>query len=299
MPVPGKEIRWDVLNDGWSADFSWMLGLTFGDGNIYKSKHNYRVSLSGNKDELDLLEKWRNLICPEAKIHKVSESGVEAYFGSRPVVEWFEKNWGLCGDKMDCLKFPTGRIPKEYLNHFVRGLIDSDGSMFIENREKYGRRGNDALRVKFSSSIPGFTEDLNKLLISEGLPKVSVSEYEKKDKYSGRIYTQYTLGWSSSSALKVANWLYKDSSPGNRGDNGYRVYQSYLKIADEIDKPCECGGTPVLKKSGLCRTCLAAKIREANPRPPCKFGCGRISEFKDICNACYKRTQRALIKSAS
>jgi hypothetical protein len=299
MPVPGKEIRWDVLNGGWSADFSWMLGLTFGDGNIYKSKHNYRVSLSGNKNELDLLEKWRNLICPEAKIHKVSESGVEVYFGSRPVVEWFEKNWGLCGDKMMCLKWPGDRIPREFLSHFVRGLIDTDGSVLIENREKNGLRGNDTLIVTFSSSVPGFTEALKEALDKEGLPKVSVSPCEKRDKRSGKTYTQYRLSWSGFSAFKVADWMYKGSSEWNRGDNGYLVYQEYLKLKAEIDRPCACGRTPVLKESGLCRTCLAAKIRKENPRTPCRFGCGRVSEFKDTCNACYKRTQRALIKSAS
>jgi hypothetical protein len=293
MARPGKEIRWDVLNGGWSADFSWMLGLTFGDGNIYKSYKNCRVSLSGNKNELDLLEKWRSLICPKAKIRKVTESGVEVYFGSRLVVEWFEKKWGLCGDKMQCLKFPSGKIPKEYLNHFVRGLIDSDGSVYIENRKRMGLRGNNPLRISFSSSVNDFTSDLNKVLTPEGLPRVSVSKSKKKDKYSKRIYTQYKLSWSGSSALKVANWLYKDSSPNNRGDKGYEVYQSYLKIRDEIDKPCACGRTPILKESGLCRTCLAEKKREENPRPPCKFECGRISEFRDICNACYKRIGRA------
>jgi len=294
MGRTGKEIRWDVLNGGWSANFSWMLGLTFGDGNIYKNERkDYRVSLSGNKNELDLLEKWRNLICPEAKIHKVTESGVEVYFGSRAVVEWFESKWGLCGDKMQCLKFPAGKIPKEYLNHFVRGLIDSDGSMYIENRKKYGVRGNDPLKIAFSSSVPDFAADLNKVLIEEGLPKVSVSKSSKKDKYSNKIYTQYGLSWSGSSALKVTNWLYKDSSSSNRGDKGYEVYQSYLKIRDEIDKPCACGRTPILKESGLCRTCLYEKKRIENPFPPCKFGCGRLSEFREMCSACYKRIGRA------
>jgi hypothetical protein len=299
MARPGKEIRWDVLNGGWSADFSWMLGLTFGDGNIYKSKKNCRVSLSGNSKEADLLDKWKALICPSAPTCRKTENGIETYFGSRKVVEWFESNWGLCGDKMGCLKFPANRIPKEYLNHFVRGLIDSDGSTFIENRAKHGWRGNDSLKVTFSSSVPGFTEDLNKVLISEGLPEVSVSPSTKKDKYSEKIYTQYKLSWAGSSALKVANWLYNGSSPGNRGDNGYRVYQSYLKIADEIDKPCGCGRTPVLKESGICRTCLAEKTRKENPRPACKFGCGRVSEYREMCHACARRVKRSLLKSAS
>jgi hypothetical protein len=298
MARPSKQVRWDVLNGGWSADFSWMLGLTFGDGNIYKSKKNCRVSLSGNVNEADLLDKWKALICPSAPTCRKTENGIETYFGSKAVVEWFESKWGLCGDKMQCLKFPAGKIPKEYLNHFVRGLIDSDGSVFIENQEKMGRRGNDSLRIIFSSSVIGFTEALNKALISEGLPIVSVGQSKKKDKYSERIYTQYRIGWSGSSALKVAKWLYKDSSPSNRGDKGYEVYQSYLKIRDEIDKPCACGRTPILKESGLCRTCLYEKKRIENPLPPCKFGCGKVSEYREMCHACARRLKRSLLKSA-
>lgn len=299
MARPGKTIRWDVLNGEWTADLAWFVGMTFGDGNIFKSKDNYRVSLSGNKNEPDLINKWKNLICPEATVHKVTENGIEAYFGSRKVVEWFESNWNLCGDKMACLRWPVGKIPDKFLSHFVRGLIDTDGSLYIENHKKYGRKGNDPLKLSFSSSVSDFVEDLKKALVLLGLPEVSVSSYKKKDKRSKRIFIQYKLSWSGSSALEVADWLYRDSSPENRGDNGYRVYQEYLNLKAEMDRPCVCGKTPVLKESGLCRTCLYRKKREENPRPPCKFGCGRISEFKDICNACYKRTKRALIKSAS
>lgn len=45
MARPSKQVRWDVLNGGWTADFAWMLGLIFGDGNIFKKEgENYTVS---------------------------------------------------------------------------------------------------------------------------------------------------------------------------------------------------------------------------------------------------------------
>lgn len=99
-------------------------------------------------------------------------------------------------------------------SHFIRGLFDGDGCLFI-NKEKH------KYELSFTSGCYKFLEDLNFALKS--LYNVSASKVATQKNKTGNAYriTIYKQG-----LLKIMKELYKDSE----GLRLERKYQKYLEI---------------------------------------------------------------------
>ncbi|UCH98706.1 MAG: helix-turn-helix domain-containing protein [Candidatus Aminicenantes bacterium] len=117
----------------WSPGMAWVLGLLFADGNMEKSNPVFRLSQrtpDGLWKVLNLMRSSHTIAIKEKKSYKGVISGKIYNFKV-----WNKKiyndllNLGLKPAKSTDMKFP--RIPPEYMNHFIRGLYDGDGSFYI------------------------------------------------------------------------------------------------------------------------------------------------------------------------
>ena len=131
-----KRINWDLF-ESWSPEKAWFLGVFYGDGNVYSSKGTHRVSASGCASTM---HRWAALLSEDVRPmeFKRAPGTYQAYVDSKKLVAWFTSELGICGPKHDSLEWPE-ILPGEYVVHFLRGVWDSDGSLYYDvNKQECG-----------------------------------------------------------------------------------------------------------------------------------------------------------------
>lgn len=123
---------------------------------------------------------------------------------------------GCFEHKTDILKFPTEeQVPKEFINSFIAGYLDGDGSLSIITEK------NDYCR--FSMSFTGTKEML------EGIQTFFKSNVVQRQRYPERNRNNYTIVYSGVLNVfdKIA-LLYKDTTIRLP-----RKYEIYLKMSKD------------------------------------------------------------------
>ena len=104
------------------------------------------------------------------------------------------------------MSFPN--IPKELLPHFIRGLIDGDGS--IGHYKDFA--------ISFICASKAFIESLREIVKNE-------------TGFSGSMYTNkngiMTLKYSTNQAKKICEYIYNDSE-GIRLERKYEKFKNYV-----------------------------------------------------------------------
>ena len=127
----------------WSNEMAYVLGFLYADGCIIDSAVSARTQYTqfSSKDR-KILEKIRLALKSKHRIYSqvprlTLHVGGKIYkssklfclrIGSRRMFSDLKKI-GLTPNKSRSMKFPV--IPPEYLNHFIRGYFDGDGSIFM------------------------------------------------------------------------------------------------------------------------------------------------------------------------
>jgi hypothetical protein len=172
---------------------AYVLGLIFTDGNLHirKDKSGYELGILsfGQKDK-ELVEKFLKLMDCDAKIpyreRRVLESttaGELYYFsiGNNDIANDLQRI-GVTANKSLDMKFPD--IPYKYFRHFVRGIFDGDGSVYLDKKIN-------ALRIKLLSGSKSFIEQLNTEMTHIGFPKMNISYSHTKDN-PGAFFIRYS-----------------------------------------------------------------------------------------------------------
>lgn len=124
---------------------AYWLGFIYADGYITSTEDKIGISLSENDKEH--LNKFKTDIQFSGPIntYKIGETGYnDKTVYSRIMVTSKKmkndlKRLGVSEHKTDILKFPSSdQIPYKYLNDFIRGYIDGDGSITHSSRQKSG-----------------------------------------------------------------------------------------------------------------------------------------------------------------
>jgi intein-encoded DNA endonuclease-like protein len=191
----------------WSNEMAYVLGLIYTDGNLHirKTASGYETGILtfGQKDK-ELVEKFLKLMDCDAIIRlkerrefENTTSGELYYFsiGNNDLANDLKK-LGLTPNKSLDMVFPE--IPKIYLRHFIRGLFDGDGSVYIDNK---------TIRVKLLSGSLRFIEQLNQIMVENGFDsrKIDTSHVLSEDK--PRAY--YICYSSKISVHQFYNFIYK------------------------------------------------------------------------------------------
>ena len=188
---------------------AYFLGQAFGDGcNTITKK--YRFTMASINTDTELYKKLQELF-PFLKLKTYASHSNMIYLESN------DRNFcldlaalGLVSPKTkndETKEFHFPNLNKEFLPHFIRGYFDADGSAWYPKR--YRSRNN--LHIEFGCSTPNFLEDINKILIENGIKFTNKSREKKAG--NGKYYKSYIL-YSASYKLskKFANFIYSNAS---------------------------------------------------------------------------------------
>jgi hypothetical protein len=98
------------------------------------------------------------------------------------------------------MKFP--KVPEKYFRHFVRGLFDGDGSVYVERKNNY-------LRVKLLSGSKSFIDHLNLHMMEHDFGNKSISYSHTKEK-PGAFFIRYN---TISEIRQFYKFVYNSVSP--------------------------------------------------------------------------------------
>lgn len=182
-------------NDEYSEYF---LGLLLTDGYIFRSKtHNSQSVTLSLKDE-ELVEKFRDFVCPKNKVIKVLQKKYGTYMYSASIrnseiVSWLDSKGNFVNKSYDCDIY----IP--ITPHILRGIFDGDGYWHKANNGNTLNWGVCGKSKKFLIKIQEYLQSND---ISSTL---RISKRDLGDMYYLEIYKQIDVA-------KVANLMYKDAS---------------------------------------------------------------------------------------
>lgn len=182
----------------WSPGMVWVLGLFFADGNLHASRPILRLS----QRDPDGLRKVLNLMRSN---HMISAKGKESYKGviSGKIYSFsiYNKklyhdllNLGLTPAKSREMKFPE--VPQKYMNHFIRGLYDGDGSFYIN-------RFDGTIISQYRNGSLDFITAVTGILQKELNIPITIHRNEKFNTYYIKI---------SQKIKELAAYLYKGAS---------------------------------------------------------------------------------------
>jgi hypothetical protein len=182
----------------WSPGMAWVLGLLFADGNMEKSSPVFRLSQrtpDGLRKVLNLMRSSHMISTKDKKSYKGVISGKIYSFKV-----WNKKlyndllNLGLTPAKSTNMKFPE--VPSNYMNHFMRGLYDGDGSFYIN-------RFDGAVVSEYRNGSPEFITAAASILQEElGIP-ITIHKHEKFNTYYIKIRQKIK---------ELVTYLYKNAS---------------------------------------------------------------------------------------
>lgn len=189
--------------DSWSADMAYILGFIYADGCIIdrsNSTGDKVLSIAVSKIDYEHLVNIKNRISPNKRIYQYIKNlnGVDRYICYLRIGSAYLCNrlleLGVEHRKTKILKFPN--ISREYINHFVRGYFDGDGSVGF-----YGKYRD--CRISFASSSLDFLNSLNYKISKNCNVGTKNINYSSSTNY---------LSYHCNEAKCVSKWMYYNSS---------------------------------------------------------------------------------------
>ena len=197
---------------------AYFLGLIYSDGCI--SGTSLRLSLQ-EEDEY-VLSKFLNEIGSESKLYfipkrKSSHKNQKLISISNIKMINDLHHLGVTKKKSLTIKFPSNnQVPEKYLNHFIRGVFDGDGSIF-----KYERLVNGKKYIESGASIISSNEFILGLSNILKFGNLYVTNNGKNSFLSFKKKTELR---------KIFDYLYKDSKI-----HLTRKYSKFLEILNIIE----------------------------------------------------------------
>jgi hypothetical protein len=138
-----KKVNDNFFSENTEAAFYWA-GFIAADGNVAKDKP--RIGITLNTEDKEHLKKFKknirfsgdivdderkNDIRPHSKKEIIYSSKIR--FTSQKCKNDLEKIFNITPAKSKTLMFPKHLINNDLIRHFIRGLIDGDGGIYIKN----------------------------------------------------------------------------------------------------------------------------------------------------------------------
>lgn len=209
--------------DKWNSEMAYVLGFFCADGNMDDCSYMRAKYVKFSNTELELIKIVKKAMGSEhvvrVELPKANEKMKYILrMGSHKLYFALGK-LGMHPHKSLTLKFPS--VPKKYLADFVRGYLDGDGCVSIEQIGKGAKRHIRRLLVIFTS---GSREFLWGLMVAVN----GACNLSKNVVYNSHRSLQ--LRYSTRDGLKILYWLYKDAAPGLFLKRKFDKFISYLQF---------------------------------------------------------------------
>ena len=200
--------------DTWTEESAYTLGYVFTDGNVQYDTRASRWGLTitaAQKDESHL-EKIRQLMrITKPLTYSAKTRSYRMTIASRVLAEKLVEK-GVVPRKSLVVDFPD--VPVPFLRHFIRGVVDGDGSVFYFDRHR---------STYFSIRI----YSVSRLFLIGA--QAAIEEQISVASYPRRVHKNvFVLEYTCARAERLGRWLYEGSHiflP--------RKHQAYLKMKEK------------------------------------------------------------------
>lgn len=187
-------INHEKLN-GWNQEISYILGFVLADGHImYKTKSRNANSLQIELAvyDIDILEKIKSYLDFKGPISLTKRGTAKLSISNTMIIEELIKKGCPAKDKTFKTKW-IENIPDEYLNHFVRGIFDGDGSIYLNhNKPAFQFLGTENLLLGIQKNIPFPPPNIH-WRGKNGGPNVYVMKYRGHENFFEWLYQDATI----------------------------------------------------------------------------------------------------------
>lgn len=174
----------------WSGKMAWVLGFIIADGCIRKDEGKLQISSCDEEVLIKIKQALQAKHPIKAKRNKgsYSDSPKTIYFlgiGSTKICSDLIR-LGVTPNKSKIIQFP--KVPRKYLNHFIRGLIDGDGSLYTP------RKKNGSVTTEIGTASKIFADSLKNKVENNGF-KVYLEQFRNKEFWRIRCHERTFLPW--------------------------------------------------------------------------------------------------------
>ena len=189
-----NESFFDELNE----KSAYILGFIFADGNVAwdTEKGYYSMTITAAEKDKDHLEKIRTIISSSKPL--LYASGTKSYrliVNSKKICRKLI-SFGVVPRKSLIVKFPE--LPEKYLRHFIRGVIDGDGSV-----RYYSRKRSPYFEIIMCSG----SLDFCKIFVKKINEAIGVNANIRRN-----ANNVYIMGYTCSRGKKLAKYIYSDAT---------------------------------------------------------------------------------------
>ena len=166
-----------------SAEECELIGALLGDGHISTKSGKYIIGFTGNKETdkkyFVKLEELISLAWKKKTKSKITEKAIRLTFYSKQLVEYLTNEMGLPANKGKCLR---AKIPKQIFSDWelakktLRGLIDTDGSVFVSDKRGAPRYPS----IEFTTTSKILAVQVKTLLSENGFRVANIWSYCSK-----------------------------------------------------------------------------------------------------------------------
>lgn len=188
----------------WSAEMAYVLGYFAADGSMIRNKRAAHY-IEFQSTDVELIKLVKGLLKTEVKITSLKRQDRwkkihRIQIGSKALFEDL-KRLGFTQNKSLTMRF--SRIPREFVQHFVRGYFDGDGCVNLCRyvRKERNNKPTHLLSVSFVSGSRIFLSSLKDVLKTEVNLKGGSTCYHSRG---------YRLAYSTYDSLRLFLYFYKN-----------------------------------------------------------------------------------------
>jgi len=184
--------------DEWNEQSAYILGLIYSDGNIAwnPKKGYYSLTITASEKDKDHLEKIRNILSSTKPLLYAPKTKSYRFIVNSKTLCKKLMRLGVTPRKSLTIKFP--KLPKEHLKHFLRGIIDGDGSV-----RYFDRKRSPYFDITISSG--------SKIFLNE-LVNIVKNIFSVDGNVRNQAKNVYVVSYSCSRGKKLAKYLYTNAS---------------------------------------------------------------------------------------
>ena len=187
-----------------SHDKYYWLGFIAADGAINRNSLSIELK-SIDEEHLKLFNTFsENTKGLEKRVNNLNVKCIKAQINSCELVEYL-KEYNIVQNKSLIYTIPEKKIPNEYIMDFIRGIIDGDGCIRINNHQQ--------ISLSFCSGNETCTRQVRDLLGVDN--KIRLDKQTYSFQVTGNI-----------KAKKILDKIYESSTEKNRLDRKYRIYKT-------------------------------------------------------------------------
>ncbi|MFH1631232.1 MAG: LAGLIDADG family homing endonuclease [Candidatus Aenigmatarchaeota archaeon] len=196
---PIKHIVNEEFFDNPNEESSYILGFIFADGNVTwnPSRSYWSLTITASSKDKAHLEKIRGLMgSTKPLLYSKNTNSYRLIVASKILCRKLI-DLGVVPRKSMIVRFPENITRSDHVRHFIRGIIDGDGTVRYVNR-----RRSPYFEISICSGSERFLKKLSKVIFNH----IGVKSRCR------RIHSNtFGLQFSCTRGKCLAHWIYKDS----------------------------------------------------------------------------------------